>query len=104
MFARKLQSLTEEHGLTDPAADYRSAKKVGKYKVSAKAIYRPDGKYLPGAAVSGVVQDKGTVHVTGCCIGCVPVDRLVMTAENQPFVFEFDSEKQVLRVREILGI
>lgn len=104
MFKKNYVTLAEGCEISDPAADIKGARTVGKYKVSANAIYRPDNRYFPKAAIKEVVQDKGSVHVTGCCIGCVPTDRIVLFSENSNAVFDFDSVKQVEKAREIMGI
>lgn len=94
MFGRKYSSLVENITVSDPETDIKGAKKMGKYKLGQFAVYQPDRRYLPYAAIETIKQDKGTTHVTGCCIGCLPVDRLVIRiAGNKPFVFEFDSKE-----------
>lgn len=104
MFKKNLTSLVEGVEITDATEDIKQGKTVGKYKVTPNGIYRPDNKYLPKSAITEVIQDKGSVHVTGCCAGGVPVDRLVIKTVADPFIFIFDSTKQVSKVREILSI
>lgn len=103
MFKKKFESMITLQ-LDNPNEDYKKGKRVGKYIVTANAIYRPDNKYLPKEGITGHSLDKGSVHVTGCCIGVVPVDRIVFAAEDKPFIFEFDSKKQVLKALGILGL
>ena len=94
MFAKKYTSLVENVTVNDPATDIKTSQKMGRYKLGKFAIYQPDRRYLPYAAINTIKQDKGTTHVTGCCIGCLPVDRLIIRlADGKPFVFEFDSEE-----------
>ena len=94
MFTKKYTSLVESVTITDPAADIKTSQKMGRYKLGKYAIYQPDSRYRPYTAINTIKQDKGTTHVTGCCIGCLPVDRLVIRlADGKPFVFEFDSEE-----------
>lgn len=102
LFKMRYTSLVEGIVIEDENADVKSGKTVGQYKVSANAIYRPDGKYIPFSTIEEVVQDKGTVHVTGCCIGAVAVDRLVVTAGGKKYAFAFDSEKDAKYVRECM--
>ena len=103
MFGSKLVSLVEGHTIEDAAADKKTAKRVGQFKVSAKAIYRADNKYLPFEAVTGYTCDKSSVHVTGCCAGCVPVERMVFeTCNGDKIQFLFDSQKDLDKVIEIL--
>lgn len=94
MFEKKYTSLAGDVTVSDPAADMKNSKKMGRYKLGNFAVYQPDRRYLPYAAIETIKQDKGTTHVTGCCIGCLPVDRLVIRiAGGKPFVFEFASEE-----------
>ena len=100
MFGRKYKSLAENITVSNPDEDIKQAKKMGRYKLGRYAIYQPDRNYLPYAAIETLKQDKGTNHVTGCCIGCLPVDRLVIRIkDNKPFVFEFDSEEMAENAR-----
>ena len=94
MFTKKYTSLVESVTVNDPAADIKTSQKMGRYKLGKYAIYQPESRYLPYTAINTIKQDKGTTHVTGCCIGCLPVDRLVIRlADGKPFVFEFDSQQ-----------
>ncbi len=103
MFWRKYTTLAAGAEVENPKADYKGARRLGKYRLGTLAIYQPDGKYLPYRAIVSVKQDTGTTHVTGCCIGCLPVDRLVIrTKEEKPFVFEFDSEKMAAEALSIV--
>lgn len=95
--------MTGTNEIEDPAADNKSAVHVGQYKVSDNAIYMPDGRYLPFAAVTDAVCDKTSVHVSGCCAGCVPVDRIVFATENGKFPFIFDSKKDQDKVLGRMG-
>lgn len=104
MFLIKLQSLVPKHEISDAKEDYKSAKRVGQYKVSAKAIYQPDGGYVPYKAVKDYVLDKSSVHVTGCCAGGVPVERIVLITDEGKFPFIFDSQKAVDKVVELMKL
>lgn len=102
MFLMKLQSLVPKQEISDAKEDYKSAKRVGQYKVSTKAIYQPDGGYVPFAAVKDYVLDKSSVHVTGCCAGGVPVERIILITDEGKFPFIFDSQKAVDKVVELM--
>lgn len=104
MFKKQYVTLVQGYEIENPGADIKSAKNVGKYKVSTNAIYRPDNRYFPKSAIKDVIQDKGSTHVTGCCIGCVPTDRIVLFSEEGNAIFDFDSVKQVEKARGIMGI
>jgi len=95
MFGKKLNSLVPGVRLEDPKADYKSARFSGQYRLSDRAIYRPDGSYLPFSAVKDTLHDQTTVHVSGCCAGGVPVERIVFITENAKIPLIFDSKKQV---------
>ena len=104
MFFMKLQSLVPQNVICDAKGDYKSAKRIGQYKVSANAIYRPDGCYVPFEAVKDYVQDKSSVHVTGCCAGGVFVDRIILITDEGKFPFIFDSKKEADKVAEYIKI
>lgn len=87
------KSLVPGVELPDVKEDYRTAARVGQYKASGRALYRPDNTYLPFSAVTEVRRDKGSVHVTGCCAGGVFVERLVVTTGAGRTAFLFDSVK-----------
>lgn len=93
MFKKSFVSLAEGFDIENVASDYKKAKNIGRYKISENAIYKGDYTYLPFSAIDSVVCDKGSVHVTGCCIGCLPVDRIVARVGEKPFIFAFDSKK-----------
>ena len=74
------------------------------YKISANAIYKPDKTYLPVKAVVSVVHDRTAVHVSGCCAGGVPVERLVFSTDGGKYPFIFDNNKDINKVLEIIGM
>ena len=104
MFLMKLQSLVPRQEISNAKEDYKSAKRVGQYKVSTKAIYRPDGGYVPFAAVKDYVLDKSSVHVTGCCAGGGPVERIILITDEGKFPFLFDSQKAVGKIVELMNV
>lgn len=104
MFWMKLQSLVPGQEISDAREDYKSAKRVGQYKVSTKAIYQPDGGYVPFAAVKDYVLDKSSVHVTGCCAGGVPVERMILVTDEGKLPFIFDSKKAVDKAVELMKL
>lgn len=104
MFGKKYVSLVDSITLENPAADYKLSKRVGQYHVSEKALYKPDGAYLPFAAVKEYVQDRTSVHVSGCCAGGVMVDRLLFVTDQGKFPFLFDHQKEVEKVLAVLRI
>ena len=93
LFKKNFTTLVEGAPVDDAESDFKEAKTIGKYRFGKKAVYRPDYSYVPYSEITAVVKDKGSVHVTGCCAGGVPIDRLVITAGGKPFVFEMDSPK-----------
>lgn len=101
MLFRTWKSMTPGVELSDPEADYRSARRAGQYRVSALALYQPDGSYLPFSAVTEVRRDRSSVHVTGCCIGGVPVERVTAVTPAGKKAFLFDSAKTADRVAEL---
>lgn len=92
---KKYTSLAAGMVLDDPKADYKESRFLGQYRISSKAIYKNDGSYLPFAAVRECVHDQATVHVSGCCAGGVPVERIVFITETERISMIFDSKRQV---------
>lgn len=98
MFYSKLRSLVEGIEIDDAKADKKSAKRVGQYKISDKALYKADGTYIPFEAVTEYTHDKTSVHVSGCCAGGVPVERLILDTADQRFPLIFDTVYDVNKV------
>ena len=59
MFGRKYTSLVEDITVNDPETDIKGAKKMGRYKLGQFAVYQPDRRYLPYAAIETIKQGKG---------------------------------------------
>ncbi len=103
MFKKNFVSLVDGVVIENVSEDYKTAKSMGKYKISENALYKGDYTYLPFSAIDSVVCDKGSVHVTGCCIGCLPVDRIVVRVGENPFIFEFDSKKAAEKAASLMS-
>ena len=88
--------------LENPKAEYKNASHVGRYKLSDKVWFMPDNSYVCISDVTSFVQDKGSVHVTGCCAGGVMVDRIILSAGSMKFVFLFDTKKEVEKALGLL--
>lgn len=104
MFRKKLVPLEEGAILENVDSDYKTAKRIGQFKISENAIYKPDNTYLPFSAVTEYTHDKTSVHVSGCCAGGVPVDRLILDTLNGRYPFIFDKAKDVQKVVEKINI
>ena len=96
----KYRSLVEGIELEDPKTDEKNGKKLGQYRLSRSAVYMPDGGYVPLRCVTGAEAGMGNVHVSGCCIGSLPVHRVVVKTEKGSFQFIFNSEKGAQRALE----
>ena len=103
MFKKNLKSLVEA-AIDDIHGDYKEAKRVGQFKVSSKAIYKPDGTYLPFSAVTDYVHDQTSVHVSGCCAGGVWVERIIFDVDDNRFPFIFDTVKDVQKVLDLANL
>lgn len=95
MFKKVYTSLVPDVSLENPNEDYKSAKRCGQYKLSDKALYKPDGGYIPFSAIKEFIHDQNSVHVAGCCAGGVPVERIIFVADNIRIPLIFDTRKQV---------
>ena len=103
MFGSKLESLVANVIVEDAVADKKTAKRIGQYKFSNKAIYKADGTYLPLASVTGYTCDKSSVHVTGCCAGGVPVERIIFDTTDGRHQFLFDTKKDLEKAISVVG-
>lgn len=75
------ESLAKHISITDPKADRKGSTRVGKYHLGKEALffpYFPYDKYIPYTAIKSLETREGSVHVTGCCAGGVPVKVLVV--------------------------
>lgn len=79
MLFGKLTPTIDGQTLADPKADYRTAQKIGSFRVSEAALYQPNGTYLLRSSIAGAESGMGKTHVTGCCAGGVPVPRVLIT-------------------------
>lgn len=102
MFGKKFLSLVKGFSLEDPGADYKLSKRSGQYRLSSRAIYQPGGSYVPFAAVRECIHDQTHVHVSGCCAGGVPVERIVFITDNEKIPMIFDTKKQVESVLKLV--
>lgn len=92
LFAFK--SVSQTTALADAAGDYRAARRVEQYRLSAQAIYFPafpGTRYVPFAAVTRAIARRSGMPVKGCCGKEIPVVRLRLFCEGelfQDFLFE----------------
>lgn len=98
LFEKKFNSLVPEVSLEYPNDDYKKSKHLGQYRLSEAAIYKADGSYIPFEAVKDCIHDQTSVHVSGCCAGGVPVERIVFITDSVKIPLIFDSSKQVENV------
>ena len=102
--ALRSQSLTAS--LPDAAADYKSARRIGQFRISAQAAYFPafpGTKYLPYDAVTVAWVKKTSMPLTGCCGKELPMYRLRLRYDGGKYYqdFLFEQEKQA---REALAL
>lgn len=91
-----LQSLCPEHPLEDPKSDWKSARRVGQYRVSDRAVYFPafpGTRYLSFDALTRAWSQKTSVPLTGCCGKELPMV-LVRMEYAGGFYQDFSFEKQ----------
>lgn len=102
----ELRSLSQSAALEDPAGDYKTARRVEQYRLSARAVYFPafpGTRYVPFAAVTGALCRNSGMPVKGCCGKELPVTRLRLTydgAFSRDFLFE--RPENALRVLDAL--
>ena len=90
----ELKSLSQTCVLENATDDYRSARKVGQFRIGEKAAYLPGfpgTRYVPYDAVSHAWTKKTSITVKGCCGKALPMIRLRMYYDGefyQDFMFD----------------
>lgn len=88
--------------ISDAKEDRKSAKRIGQYKISEKAVYYADGTYIPIADISGVAVETMTVPTKGCCGMVLSAPALTFQAGGFKRRIMADSEKQTQKIYEML--
>ena len=101
----KSLSLTAQ--LPDAGADYRSARRIGQFRLSAHAAYFPafpGTRYVPYEAVSVAWVKQTALPLTGCCGKELPMYRLRLRYDGGKFYqdFLFESEKQARQALDLV--
>lgn len=104
LFNQPMKSLIPEIEISDAKEDRKTAKRVGQYKISFKAIYKADNTYLPLEAIRKVTHDRTSVHVSGCCAGGVWVERLIFDTASGRFPFIFENQNEISKVKELCAV
>ena len=91
----KLQSLSQAVLLPDGQEDRRSGVRLGQYRLSAKALYWPNGDYLPLSAVTEAEATVGSIQTKGCCGLALPTPQVSAWCDGKKKNILFDSQKQV---------
>lgn len=88
--------------LAEAKEDRRSAKRIGQYRISSKALYYADGTYIPLADISEIKVETMTVTTKGCCGVVLEAPALVFKAGGAKRRIMADSEKQTGKLYEAL--
>ena len=80
--------------LPEAKEDKKSAKRIGQYRISEKALYYADGTYIPLADITEVRTETMTVSTKGCCGMVLQSPALVFLAGGAKRRIMTDSEKQ----------
>lgn len=89
--------------LADYKDDYRTAEKIGHFRVSPKAVYTPDGHFILRSSIVEAVSGWGSAHVTGCCAGGIPTPRILFVTPDQKIPVLCDKEATSLKLAEVLN-
>lgn len=95
-------SIAKHITIDNPKEDRKGAVRVGKYHLGKQALFLPRfpyDEYIPYAAIKSIEARDGSVHVTGCCAGGVPVKVLVVEfyedvdkLKKERLIFDWASE------------
>ena len=80
--------------------DRKTAKRIGQYRLSEKALYYADGTYIPFADISDVKVETMTVTTKGCCGVVLSAPALTFTAGGAKRRIMTDSERQTQKIYE----
>lgn len=81
--------------------DRRTAKRIGQYRVSEKALYYADGTYIPFADMSDIKVETMSVPTKGCCGIVLEAPALIFQAGGAKRRVMTDSEKQTRKIYEM---
>lgn len=90
----EMKSIAQSYSLENAPADYRTARRIGQYRVGQKAIYFPGfpgTRYLPYAAAVRALTRNTSLPLTGCCGKAMPMVRFRIYYDGefyQDFMFE----------------
>ena len=88
--------------LAEAKEDRKTAKRIGQYRISKKALYYADGTYIPFADIGEVAVEKMTVPTKGCCGVVLEAPALTFMAGGAKRRIMADSEKQTGKLYEAL--
>lgn len=80
--------------------DRKSAKRIGQYHISEKALYYADGTYIPLADINDVKVEMMSVPTKGCCGVVLHAPAITFTAGGAKRRIMTDSERQTGKIYE----
>lgn len=80
--------------------DRKTAKRIGQYRISEKALYYADGTYIPLADIEDVKVETMTVTTKGCCGIVLNAPALTFMAGGAKQRIMTDSERQTQKLYE----
>lgn len=66
----------------DPKADYRTAFRIGKYRISEHAVYLDGRRYVPLAGVRRARMQSTVYTPKGCCGAGLPMTAIAIFADD----------------------
>ncbi len=70
--------------IPDPKNDSRSAFRIGKYRISEKAVYMDGRRYVALAVVRRIRLQPTVYTPKGCCGAGLPMTAVALFADEQP--------------------
>lgn len=89
--------------IEDVKEDRKSAKRIGQYRISEKALYYADGTYIPLADIGEIKVETMRVPTKGCCGVVLEAPALVFQAGGAKRRIMADSERQMQKICEMIG-
>jgi len=96
---RVIEGLAET---ADAKEDKRNANRYGQYKIGEKALYYPDGTYIPKNVIEKVEITEETVPTKGCCGMVLTSPAVSFYVGEKKYRILADSEKQAHKMKAAL--
>ena len=89
--------------VSDAAADWKQATRTGQYRLGDRAVFWPDGRYVPRTEITQAAVTTKTIATRGCCGMTLPNPAVSFFAGGKKYLLLADSKKQAEQLAAALG-